>query len=248
MKKQLLLIFCLLLMNHYGFSQRRALQGEVVSQNGSPLPGATVISISGGRSTITDDQGKFSLPFEERDTILVRYIGYETAHIPVTQGKIPGIITLKGHAQSLNELVFTGYMKEKKKDLTGAVSVVNMNEIKNSPVGNPIKALQGHIPGVYITTDGSPQGGATVRIRGIGTLGNNDPLYIIDGMPTTKGLEELNPADIKSIQVLKDASSASIYGSRAANGVIIVTTKTAKAGTSKINFNYSSSIQYYNTR
>src|SRR5687768_6648203 len=146
---------------------------------------------------------------------------------------------------SLNQVVVTGYQKERKKDITGAVSVVDVKSIKDIPVGNPLKALQGRVPGVFITTDGSPSGGATVRIRGIGTLGNNDVLYVIDGVPTKRGLEELNPNDIESIQVLKDASSATIYGSRAAAGVIIVTTKKGKAGFAKVDVNASASIQNY---
>ena len=131
----------------------------------------------------------------------------------------------------MNEVVVTGYSKQKKRDITGAVAVVNMKELMKQPEPNPIKALQGRIAGVKVSSDGSPSGGNTkVVIRGVGTLNNTDPLYVIDGMPTKSGMHELNPNDIESIQVLKDASSASIYGSRASNGVIIITTKKGKEG------------------
>lgn len=113
---------------------------------------------------------------------------------------------------------------------------------------NPMKALQGKVPGMMVTTDGNPSGASTIRIRGIGTLNNNDPLYIIDGVPTKAGMHELNSADIESIQVLKDASSASIYGSRAANGVVIITTRQGKEGKVKIDFNAGITTSKYTTK
>jgi TonB-linked SusC/RagA family outer membrane protein len=163
-------------------------------------------------------------------------------------GDKPISIEMAFTSGNLNEVVVTGYQAQKKADLTGAVSVVNVSDIKDIPEGSATRALQGRIPGVYISSDGSPEGKTTVRIRGIGTLNNNDPLYVIDGIPTTRGLEEINQEDIESMQVLKDAASASIYGSRAANGVIIVTTKKGKNGISRIDVNASSSMQYYNSK
>lgn len=133
--------------------------------------------------------------------------------------------------QQLDDVVVTGYTSQRRTDITGAVSVVDMEELNKQPEPNPIRALQGRLPGVQITSDGSPSGSNTqVVIRGVGTLNNTDPLYVIDGVPTKAGMHELNPNNIESIQVLKDASSASIYGSRASNGVIIVTTKKVKRG------------------
>lgn len=146
---------------------------------------------------------------------------------------------------ALNEVVVTGYTTQRKADLTGAVSVVSVGELAKQNENNPIKAMQGRVPGMNISADGAPSGSATVRIRGIGTLNNNDPLYIIDGVPTKAGMHELNGNDIESIQVLKDAASASIYGSRAANGVIIITTKKGKEGKIKIDFDASISVQTY---
>lgn len=248
MKRIIFTIVWVALLCRMGTAQTMKVRGVVTDADRTPLAGASVSAVNAGGSAVTDAKGRFSLSLTQPDTLAVTYVGYRPIKVAVHPGQNIGSLALEGNANSLDELVVTGYQKERKKDLTGAVSVVDMKQIQNAPVGNPIKALQGEEPGVYITTDGSPSGGATVRIRGIGTLNNNDPLYIIDGMPTERGLQELNPNDIASIQVLKDASSASIYGSRAANGVIIVTTKRAQEGYSRLNFDYSFSLQYYNTR
>lgn len=154
-------------------------------------------------------------------------------------------VVLQEAANDLNEVVVTGYTTQRKADLTGAISVVSVDDIAKQNENNPIKALQGRVPGMNISADGSPSGTATVRIRGIGTLNNNDPLYIVDGIPTKAGMHELNGNDIESIQVLKDAASASIYGSRAANGVIIITTKKGKEGKIKVDFDGSIAVSTY---
>ena len=148
-------------------------------------------------------------------------------------------IVIDEDVQMLAETVVTGYSVQRKADLTGSISVVDMDELAKQNENNPIKALQGRVPGMNITADGNPSGSTTVRIRGIGTLNNNDPLYIIDGVPTKAGMHELNGNDIESIQVLKDAASASIYGSRAANGVIIITTKKGSKGSVRVNLDAS---------
>ena len=157
-------------------------------------------------------------------------------------------VVLDEDSQMLEEVVVTGYTVQRKADLTGAISTVNTEDLAKQNENNPVKALQGRVPGMNISADGSPSGAATVRIRGIGTLNNNDPLYIIDGVPTKAGMHELNGNDIESIQVLKDAASASIYGSRAANGVIIITTKGGKEGKVKVDFDASVSAQSYVNR
>ena len=146
-------------------------------------------------------------------------------------------VMLKEDSKQLQEVVVTGYTTQRKADLTGAISTVSVDEMAKQNENNPMKALQGRVPGMNISADGNPSGAATVRIRGNGSLEHNDPLYIIDGVPTTAGMHELNGNDIESIQILKDAASASIYGSRAANGVIIITTKKGKEGKIKVNFN-----------
>jgi TonB-linked SusC/RagA family outer membrane protein len=229
------------------YAQQKTVTGTVTDKDlGKPLVGVTVKS--GQATVITDVNGKFSINAALNAQINFSYVGMQPFTYVVKDVQNPVSIILEYLSGNLNEVVVTGYQSQKKADLTGAVSVVKMADIKDIPQGNATKALQGRIPGVFITTNGSPEGGATVRIRGIGTLNNNDPLYVIDGVPTTRGLEEINQADIESMQVLKDASSATIYGSRAANGVIIVTTKKGKRGINRIDVNASTSLQYYNSK
>src|SRR5690606_13235684 len=143
----------------------------------------------------------------------ISYVGYEPQTVATGTARFMEI-RLTSIEQGLEEVVVTGYQTERKKDLTGAVSVVNVTEMMKAPENNPIKALQGRVPGMTVTADGNPSGAATVRMRGISSLNSSqDPLYVIDGVPTQGGMHELNSNDIESIQVLKDASSASIYGS-----------------------------------
>lgn len=239
-------MMALLLIVLSSSAQQKKVTGTVTEKNtGIPLPGVSVQSPS--TAVITDSTGKFSILSSANEILTFSYIGMKvfSAKVPAS-GNI--VVEMDRDASDLNEVVVTGYQAQKKADLTGAVSVVDVEAIRDVPLGNPVKALQGRVPGVFITTDGSPSGGATVRIRGIGTLGNNDPLYVIDGVPTKRGLQELNQDDIASIQVLKDASSATIYGSRAANGVIIVTTKKARKGFTRVDFDASLSTQDYTTK
>ncbi len=223
------------------------LTGTVSDEFGDPLIGVNVVVKGTTNGTTTDIDGNYSLQVESGSTIVFSYIGYIT-HEVLLNGQLKVDVTLKEDRQTLEETVVVGYQTARKADLTGSVSVVKLKEVSDVPTSNPMEALQGRVPGVNITTDGSPEGAVNVQIRGIGTLGNTDPLYVIDGMPTKRGLNELNSRDIESIQVLKDASSASIYGSRAANGVIIITTKRAKEGYKEISFNASLSTQFYNNR
>ncbi|MDH7461680.1 TonB-dependent receptor [Chitinophagaceae bacterium 26-R-25] len=227
-------------------AQQKKITGHVFNRNTKqPIESATIKSKSNVTTTRAD--GGFSIQSQEGENLQISSIGFLTLDVKV--GASDNVeIALESASTSLETVVVTGYQSQRKADLTGAVSVVNIADIKNSPVGNPTKALQGRVPGVFITTDGSPQGGATVRIRGVGTLGNNDPLYVIDGIPTKLSLQDLNPDDVESIQVLKDASSATIYGSRAANGVVIVTTKKAKKGFSRVDVNAAVSSQFYTTK
>jgi len=227
-------------------AQTPIITGKVTDLVGEPLEGVTVTLKGTDHQVITKSDGTYQVEAEIGQSLIFSLVGIsnETRLIKTSE---PINVQMDLNFD-LEEVVVTGYQTERKKDITGAVSVVNVADIKDIPVGNPMKALQGRVPGVFITSDGSPQGGANVRIRGIGTLGNNDPLYVIDGIPTQRGLQELNQADIESIQVLKDASSATMYGSRAANGVIIVTTKKAKKGVNQVNFNSSVSTQAYTTK
>jgi len=248
MRKFFLLCSLLLIAISASFGQTRVISGKVTDGESVPLEAVTV-AIPGTKTTVlTDQNGNFKISAENGQAIKFIYMGADPYSYTITADSQNIQIKLNVASTSLNQVVVTGYQKERKKDITGAVNVVDVKGIKDIPVGNPVKSLQGRVPGVFITTDGSPSGGATVRIRGIGTLGNNDPLYVIDGVPSKRGLQELNPNDIESIQVLKDASSSTIYGSRAANGVIIITTKKARAGYSKIDVNVSASIQNYATK
>jgi len=231
-------------------AQVKEIKGTVVSaDDGLPLPGATIVVSGTNKSTSTDYDGIFTFSdIEPNATIVVSFVGYLPRTISIN-GQKEVKITLQVVDNKLNEVVVTGYSKQKKADITGAVSVVNVKDLMKQPEPNPIKALQGRIAGVKVSSDGSPSGANTkVVIRGVGTLNNTDPLYVIDGMPTKSGMHELNPNDIESIQVLKDASSASIYGSRASNGVIIITTKKGKEGKMRINFNTYTSISDYSRR
>ena len=231
-----LLMSLVLMMTALTASAQQEVSGNVVDETGEPIIGATVMEKGTSNGVITDFDGNFKINVELGKTLVVTYIGCQDLEVAAA----PNLkLTLKEEANELNEVVVTGYTTQRKADLTGAISVVSVSEIAKQNENNPIKAMQGRVPGMNITADGSPAGNATVRIRGVGTLNNNDPLYIIDGVPTKAGMHELNGNDIESIQVLKDAASASIYGSRAANGVIIITTKRGKTGKVKIDLDAS---------
>jgi len=244
--KRLFTILAVFIMS-VSLAQQKKVTGTVTDKSThAPLSGVAVQSKK--QNVITDANGKFSINADVNETLAFSFVGMKNLSATVTNATSDLSVELESNTNDLNQIVVTGYQTQKKADLTGAVSVVDVSEIKDIPLGNPVKALQGRVPGVFITSDGSPSGGATVRIRGVGTLGNNDPLYVIDGIPTKRGLQELNQNDIETIQVLKDASSATIYGSRAANGVIIVTTKKAKKGYSKVDVDASTSLQYYGAK
>ena len=232
----------LLLCNMIMYAQE-AITGTVVDPSGEPIIGATVMEKGTSNGTVTDFDGNFKLKVQAGKTLLVTYIGYDVQELRAADGMK---VTLAESSTTLNEVVVTGYTSQRKADLTGAVSVVSVAELSKQNENNPMKALQGRVPGMNISADGNLAGAATVRIRGEGTLNSGvDPLYIIDGVPTTSGMHELNGNDIESIQVLKDAASASIYGSRAANGVIIITTKKGKDGKVKVNFDSSIAASFY---
>ena len=243
--KRILLNAVFIAMSTVAAAQQVDVSGVVKDANGEPVIGATVTEEGTKNATVTDFDGKFRLKVTGGKKLTISYIGYKSE--TVSPGPSLNIV-LQEDSQALDELVVTGYTTQRKADLTGAVSVVSMDDIADLNENNPMKALQGRVPGMNITADGNPSGSATIRIRGVGTLNNNDPLYIIDGVPTKAGMHELNGNDIESIQVLKDAASASIYGSRAANGVIIITTKKGKAGQLRIDVDASVSASMYANR
>ena len=229
------------------YAQKIEATGTVVDQTGETVIGATIMEKGTSNGTITDLDGNFKLTTASGAKIVVSYIGFMTQEL---NAEPTMKIVLKEDAQSLQEVVVTGYTTQRKADLTGSVAVVQTKDLKTSSDSDPMRALQGKVAGMTITTDGSPSGTGTVRIRGIGSFNSSqDPLFVIDGVPTTASLNSLNMNDIESMQVLKDAASASIYGSRAANGVIIITTRKGKKGEKvKIDFSANLTAQFYTSQ
>lgn len=246
-KLPILLIFLAVPLLSWG--QEITIRGNIVSATDSePIIGANVQVKGRNVGTVTDIDGNFTLKAAQTDVLIISYIGFETLEIPV-EGRSVLNITMSEDMQLLDEVVAVGYMTQRKADLTGAVSVINVDDMLSVAENNPMKALQGRVPGMTISADGNPSGAATVRVRGISSINSDqNPLYIIDGVPTQGGMHELNSNDIESIQVLRDASAASIYGSRAANGVIIITTKRGQAGTLRLTFDTFLTSTYFNNR
>ena len=244
--RRLMLSFFFLLASTLAFAQNEA-SGTIVDNEGEPIIGATVMEKGTSNGTISDIDGNFHLKTASGATLVISYIGFATQELPATTGMN---ITMSDNAKELAEVVVTGYTVQRKADLTGSVAVVKTDELKTSSDTDPMRALQGKVPGMTISHDGSPVGAGTVRIRGIGSFNSSqDPLFIIDGVPTTTNLNTLNMNDIESMQVLKDAASASIYGSRAANGVIIITTRSGKKGDKvKVDFSANLTAQFYNSQ
>jgi TonB-dependent starch-binding outer membrane protein SusC len=209
-----------------------------ISDGANGIPGAS-ISIKGTTiGKITDANGNFSIDTRSKnDVLVISSIGYKTTEVAV--GNQTAInVSLSEDASSLDEVVVTGYAAQEKKNITGSVAIIDTKDMLKVASSNFADQLQGKVAGVQMSTSGDPGASAFVRIRGIGTINNNEPLYVIDGVPVQNesNLNFLNPSDIESMQVLKDAASASIYGSRAANGVVVITTKKGKGGVSKLNF------------
>ena len=206
--------------------------GLVTSDDG-PLPGATVLVQGTNNFASTDFDGNFSVEAAQGDILIVSFVGYQTQEVAVDGDQLTINLALGNLLEEV--IVTTGYGTQSKRDITGAVSTIDAEELTSVPATTFAQQMQGRASGISVVSDATPGGEATVRIRGFGTTGNNNPLYVIDGVPTlSQG--NLNPQDIESFQILKDASAASIYGSRAANGVIIITTKKGKVGTSKISY------------
>lgn len=214
--------------------QSISVTGTVVDQNGEPLMGVNVIEKGTTNGTMTDMDGRFTLSVPGNATLQISYIGYTTEEVVVNnQTKLN--ITLKEDSQNLDELVVVGYGAVRKADLAGSVAVLDNKSFKDQPIVQVSDALQGRVSGVQVQNSGVPGGTVKIRVRGSGSINrSNDPLYVIDGIVRESGLTGLNPEDIRSMQVLKDASSTAIYGSRGANGVVLITTKTGKANTREI--------------
>jgi TonB-linked SusC/RagA family outer membrane protein len=229
-------------------AQQKTVTGTVKSKSDDkPISNATIQVKGTSAATQTNDLGTFSIMVpNDTSTLVVSYVGFETTEL-LSTGTTTLDFSLNQLPLALNAVVVTGYTSQRKVDLTGAVSVVDLAEVKDIPTGNPMKALQGRVPGLYVEADGAPNGGnKRVLIRGLNTLGDPNPLYAIDGVPTKRPnvFTSLNPSSIQSVQVLKDASAASLYGARASNGVIVVTTKEGKmkGGKEKASVQFNTSI------
>lgn len=220
--------------------QNSTITGTIVDERGEALIGVNVLEKGTTNGTITDFDGRFSLNLSSKDAVLVvSYIGYKTQEI-TTNGRTEIKLTLLEDSETLEEVVVVGYGTQKKVNLTGSVSSVSAKDIQDVPTSNTTSLLQGRMPGLVISQNGGQAGkeDMEVRVRGVGTFGNNNPMVIIDGVEgTLSQMSDIPSADIENISVLKDAASAAIYGVRAANGVILITTKRGKAG--KVSVNYS---------
>ena len=247
--KKILLFICMTL-SFAAFSQK-SISGKILDVNdNSPLVGASVVVKGTDKGAITDYDGKFELKANAGETLVVSFVGYTSKEVPVGVETTIEIV-LTTDSKALQEVVITGYGGAlNKREITGAISKVKGEDIENMPVQSFDRALQGRAAGVQVTSaNGVPGGAVQVRIRGVGSIGaGNDPLYIVDGVQLNSGtrssftssnpLNFLNPDDIESIEVLKDAAAASIYGSQAANGVVLITTKKGKAGKTKVELSY----------
>lgn len=209
-----------------------------------PQFGVNIVEKGTTNGAVTDNNGNYSITVSGDATLVFSFIGMLTQEIAINGNQVINV-QMTAAIEELEEIVVTGYISQRKVDLTGAITIVDIETVLDIPKANPMQALQGHVPGLFIDKTGRPNGGINeILIRGTNTLGNNSPLYIIDGVPTKRGevFAGLDVNSIESIQVLKDASAASIYGARASNGVIIVTTKPG-SGKVKVEFSSTTTMQ-----
>jgi TonB-linked SusC/RagA family outer membrane protein len=240
------ILMCLAFTTAFASQQNKKMINGIVtdSESGEKLPGATVMEKGTSNGTITDIDGAFTLSVSDKSTIVISYVSYKSQEIS-TEGKQSFSISLQPDVIGVEDVVVIGYGTVKKSDLTGAVSSISASDIRSN-VGSGIdQAMQGRTAGVQVTANsGTPGASPTVRIRGMGTITNPNPFYVVDGIPiSAESVGMLNPGDIESMEVLKDASAAAIYGARAANGVVLITTRRAKAGKSNIMVDAYSGIQ-----
>ncbi len=240
----ILLLLLTIFADVAALAQTRKITGKVsASDNGTMLAGATVKVKGTNTATSTDADGAFTIEAGPNAILTISSVGYTAQDVPAGSGTALSI-KLVTDPQSLSQVVIVGYGSVKRKDLTGAVSSVSADQIAKVPVTTLDQALQGRAPGVQvINNDGAPGGGVQVQIRGVGSLGNADPLYVVDGYPISGGLNTLNPSDIASMEILKDASATAIYGNRAANGVVIITTKRGRKNGTQISVDANTAAQ-----
>ncbi len=236
MQRFALLMLSLLFSFAVVMAQERSISGTVEAQDEGPLPGVNIFIQGTTVGTISDLDGSYKLTVPGAEAILIfSSVGYVTQSITVGNQTVIDVL-LEADVTALQEVVVTGYTAQSKRDITGSIASVDTEKLIEMPAASFTQQLQGRAAGVTVGQDNRPGAAPLVRIRGWGTINNNDPLYIIDGVPTKSDVQAINPNNIASIQILKDASAASIYGSRAANGVIVITTKKGKSGEPKITF------------
>ncbi len=234
---------CLYLMLPLGiFAQSISVTGVVKDASGETVIGATVREKGTDNATVTDLDGNYTIRVAPKAALVFSYVGYKNAEVNVG-GRTSVNVTLQEDNHTLNELVVIGYGTMKKSDLTGAVGSLAAKDMENAPVANIGQAMQGKIAGLQVVDAGKPGDNVSIKIRGLGSINNCDPLVVIDGVPTDLGLNAINTADVERIDVLKDASATAIYGSRGANGVVMVTTKKGKEGKGRLAFATNMSFQ-----
>ncbi|MDQ8005196.1 MAG: TonB-dependent receptor [Pedobacter sp.] len=226
--------FLLLLLSDVAYAQNVTVKGVVNDDQNLPIPGVSVVVKGTNNGVQTDANGAYTISAPSNSTLTFSFIGFNNQEVAINNRTLINI-TLQTATNDLQQVVVVGYGTQQKKDLTGSIASVKGEEIEKMTVTNPMNALQGKVPGLTISTSGAPGSGGTVRIRGIASTNNANPLYVVDGV-FQDNIDYLNPADIETIDVLKDASSTAIYGLRGANGVIAITTKRAAKGKSTINF------------
>ncbi|MBS9774557.1 MAG: TonB-dependent receptor [Tenacibaculum sp.] len=241
-KIRLILLFTLIFTSVITFAQVIEVKGVVKDDSGNPIVGANIIVKGTNKGVQTDFDGNYTIKASKGKVLQCSFIGMKTVTKVVSKNVVNFV--LKEDIVSLDEIVVVGYGTQKKSDVTGAVASVDFKKLESQPINNVTDALKGRVAGVQIVSNGgSPGGSINVRVRGIGTINNSDPLYVVDGVPVAD-IDFLNPNDIASIEVLKDASSSAIYGSRGANGVVLLTTKTGKLNVpSKITFSTYSGVK-----
>lgn len=242
MKKVLLLVFCILFAS-MAYAQKTNVTGKVTDSTGEPLIGASV-TLNDGSGTITDANGQFTIEASPKDVLTISFISYKTATQNLVAGKTVYNVVLEEDFEILEETVVVGYGTQKKANLTGSVAQVDGKALENRPIPNISQGLQGLVPGITVTAaDGAPgQDGGSIHIRGVGTLNSSSPYILVDGIETDN-INSIDPDDVESISILKDASSAAIYGSKASNGVILITTKRGGEGAPKLSYSGSVGVQ-----
>lgn len=210
----------------------RKLEGVITNEQKEPLQGVVIEDKKSNTSVMTDAAGKFNITVKDKGVLGVSFTGYNSQNITYTESSSSFAIVMTIDTKGLEEVVVVGYATVKRKDVTGSVAGIGNKDIKSRPVNNAVQAMQGKVAGVDISSNERPGTVGSINIRGVRSLtASNSPLFVVDGIPlTTGGIDNLNPQDIESIDVLKDASATAIFGSRGANGVIIVTTKQGKSG------------------